>query len=147
MSYKQRVHMLKTLITGSVVQADGQYADILNEFDETYKASKITKAQRKYLLQVLHSTRAMDSALRAFTDYHRIPPRRRSLGGYLHSLEHHGNSGLHRITNTQKNHYQTNIVNVRNHYMHDAGAFPISAVEIHNLLSEMESCLVLAFSL
>jgi hypothetical protein len=41
--------------------------------------------------------------------------------------------------------FQGRIVNVRNRYMHEAGAFPTSPSEISNLLSNMDACLTQSF--
>jgi len=43
--------------------------------------------------------------------------------------------------------YQGSIVNIRNRYMHEAGAFPTTQGQISSLLSEMQACLTQAFRL
>lgn len=43
--------------------------------------------------------------------------------------------------------FQSRIVNVRNRYMHEAGAFPASQSEISALLSDMDACLTQSYRL
>jgi hypothetical protein len=43
--------------------------------------------------------------------------------------------------------FQGRIVNVRNRYMHEAGAFPVAPSEISNLLSNMDACLTQCYRL
>jgi hypothetical protein len=40
------------------------------EFNEVYGVRKIRRASRRRLLEVLHSTRALDSTLKAFINHH-----------------------------------------------------------------------------
>jgi hypothetical protein len=98
------------------------------------------------LLQVLHSTRALDSTLAVFTSYYAISVPRPSLGGYLRELTRHHVPGLGLLRESDRAQYKRTIVDKRNLYMHEAGTFP-SRGEISFLLSEMHACLARVLAL
>lgn len=124
------------------------YTVIYNEFEEIARSVLIFRTGRRQLLQILHSTRALDTSLRELMVYHGIPTRRRnSLGQYLRAFGNHTVVGVGRLPDIQRRHYQVAIVDQRNKYMHQAGAFPQSDAEIRSLLSEMQSCLFDVISL
>jgi hypothetical protein len=104
------------------------------------RVSAIPAESRRRLLQILHSTRALDTALKAFVQHHAIQAKP-SLGGYLTALTGHQVVGLRRLTPARQAQYQQRIVSPRNKYMHEAGTAPTDHHEILGLLSEMQSCL------
>lgn len=120
---------------------------ICDEFSSVKSVESHPALNRRWLLQVLHSTRALDSCLKATTILGGCLPaqtNRRSLGGYLHALK---NGPVNPpLTNTlpaaSLTAYQGAIVGVRNKYMHEAGAYPATETEVGTLLSCMESCVV-----
>jgi len=97
------------------------------------------------LLQVLHSTRALDTGLATLLNAGGVVPAR-SLGGMLRQLEMPGVHG-NQLPAGSAAYFQTYIVDDRNWYMHEAGTFPAASSEIAALLSEMEACLMQAISL
>lgn len=120
---------------------------IKGELNDVLRVSKVSDNRRRWLLQVLHSTRALDSALAAFIQQRGIRPAKRrrkptGLGGYLKLLEAHGGSGRGRLPRGFADKYQTSIVKHRNRFMHEAGSFPRNEAEIRVLLGEMQSCMV-----
>ena len=149
--HKARIGTIQALIaTMSPLATHPRQAQMQQEFGEVYKVRKVRMKTRRRLLEVLHSTRALDTALKALVaakgclprPTYRGPARApRSLGGYLTALEQHSIAGLNRLTAAEKWHYQTSIVDVRNLYMHEAGAFPANDADIQVLVSEMHACL------
>src|SRR5689334_13912003 len=87
------------------------------EFDEAVRVSAIPAEGRRRLLQILHSTRALDTALKAFVHHHAIPAKA-SLGGYLNALTGHRVAGVRRLPPPRQTQYQQRIVDPRNKYMH-----------------------------
>ncbi len=69
------------------------------------------------------------------------------MGGYLYALKDHNVSGLGRLTETDRNLFQTNIVTKRNIYLHEAGKFPLNDAEMAVLLSEIDRCLSIVTAL
>lgn len=142
----KRIETLKALLTGTVVARDPAYTTILGELSQVDSASKIAQRDRKLLLQVLHSTRALDSTLAAFIRHRGVqpPPGRtvRSLGGYLWLLSHHTTRGIRRLSGSSRSRFRTSIVQPRNKFMHEAGAYPRTDREISVLLGEMQTCMI-----
>jgi hypothetical protein len=129
----------------SYLAADPSLPNIQSEFAEVYAVRRVRRATRRRILEVLHSTRALDTTLRAFVGYHgcRSPgkPLPTSLGQYLYALRDHTVAGLSRFTEAHRRHFTLTISNPRNRYMHEAGAFPTADLDIQTLLSEMDACL------
>jgi hypothetical protein len=144
--HKARVRTLQALVSGLPSLATGpSLTGIRAEFGEVYAVRKVRRATRRRLLEVLHSTRALDTALRAFVAHHgcrtsRVPVPT-SLGQYLYALRDHTVAGLGRFTEPQRAHFMSSIVIPRNRYMHEAGLFPTADADIQTLLSEMDACL------
>jgi hypothetical protein len=78
--------------------------------------------------------------LRAFTAHHGCPVNGSSLGSYLYGLKTQTSTLTGAISEADRDNYQTKIVNRRNTYMHEAGAFP-SERDVRTLLADMEACL------
>lgn len=142
MSNKKQIDALQTLILGSTLnkKCKAECALINQEFDEVVRVEKVTPLSRSLLLQVLHSTRALDTTLQTFLIMHNCCTGN-SLGGYLYDLKNHKVLGLGTISEKERNNFQTSIVNKRNKYMHKAGTFPINEREVSVLLSQMRTCL------
>ena len=150
--YKARVRTLQALVMGtSCLATHTKLQNIQSEFNEVYAVRKVRRGTRRRILEVLHSTRALDTALGAFVGYYgcRVPgcSAPRSLGQYLKALRHHSVAGLRQLTKTDQKRFQSGIVDLRNQYMHEAGAFPAADAEIQVLLAEMHTCLTVVFRL
>jgi hypothetical protein len=133
---------MKALVQGSAELSNNiaLCTMICAEFDEAVRASAIPAEGRRRLLQILHSTRALDTALKTFVQHHAITAKP-SLGRYLTALTEHRVNGLRRLPKPRQTQYQQRIVDLRNKYMHEAGTAPNDHHEILALLSEMQSCL------
>ncbi len=137
----KRIQTLKALIVGSAISGNPMCAKILEEFNQVENVTKVNPKPRRLLLQLLHSTRALDSSLDVFTGSYGIPVRRRSLGNYLIALRDHAQPSLRTLSPNQVTRFMKAIVDKRNKYLHEAGAFPRIPTEIDGILGEMESCL------
>jgi hypothetical protein len=135
---------MQAIIAGShipVVEAQ----IVIREFEEVVRADRVRQAPRRLLLQVLHSTRALDSSLSSLIKAAGASPGS-SLGRMLHQLETTGIHGNQLPAGTAM-YFPARVVNVRNRYMHEAGAFPAAQSEIIALLSNMDACLTQSFRL
>lgn len=143
----RRISALKVLVAGSPgLVGTPLQPKIIDEFDEVIRVRGLQPRRRCRLLQILHSTRALDSALAAFLDYHGCrgeakPP---SLGGYLKILTgltelttRTGYVTPNRLPQHARDGYQKKIVKNRNRYMHESGKYPVNDAEISDLLAEM----------
>lgn len=142
-AYKRRVDTLKALVAGSVIGTHSAENTLIEEeFDEAGSTMRVPQLRRRKLLQVLHTTRALDSALKCFLTHHGIPLGGRSLGSYLTGLKNNaGHTTLSPLLEVSRLRYQTNIADPRNQYMHQAGAYPNTDGDIMTLVSEMHACL------
>ena len=113
---------------------------------EVQRCDGIMPLTRRRLLQVLHSTRALDTALAEFVRVRcASQPNTPSLGGYLSLLRSrgtsaHGGRPSAKLSNTQYDAYDRSVVRPRNRYMHQAGAYPPDQ-ELTRLLDQMHACL------
>ena len=138
---KKRIDTINAIITGSAISSEHECNLVLGEFNEVHRCSRVSPDKRKHLLQVLHSTRALDSALSAFIRIHALQVKTPALGSYLYSLTNHSKVGLQTLTQSERVRFQNEIVKKRNTFMHEAGSFPNQERVVSNLLSEMQACL------
>ncbi len=143
MAHRRRIDALKSLAIGALPAAD---AGVVNaEFERVTQAGKVRMQQRRYLLEVIHSSRATDTGLQRYL-LHRESVLRRNIGGVLTYLKDNGIGGnclsVHRYNTHTKN-----VAKVRNTYAHEAGAFPTNSTEVETLLDAMDACLTDVFSL
>jgi hypothetical protein len=146
-NHRQRITALQALVAGSALGALPVAATIQNEFEQVALSGRVRILNRRFILQILHSTRALDSALRSFVLHHAIPNGGNSLGGYLHALVHHLLPHLNTLPAARRLHFQNQIVAIRNRYLHEAGTFPANDQALATLVGEMEACLTEVFSL
>jgi len=140
---KNQIKTLQAMVKGITPLSSNQLVcqTLLDEFDEVKGALRLS-ANRRYLLQVLHATRALDGSLKTFNTYHGILGAKScSLGSYLRDLHQHRKLGLGTLPKSRVQDFQKNIVDERNRYMHSPGQYPQSKDEILTLLGEMDSCL------
>ena len=142
---KARIDTIRVVLAGTPIANDQDYPSILGELNEVVSANKVSKKNRMWLLQVLHSTRALDSALAAFVrqkPINLLPGQTPdSLGKYLYLLANHTTNGPGKLPQASRVRFQNSIVDHRNTYMHRAGAFPANERDILRLLAEMHACL------
>src|SRR5262245_8758212 len=112
---------MQAIIAGSYIPAS-EAQIVVREFEEVVRADRVRQIPRRLLLQVLHSTRALDSSLSSLIRAAGASSGS-SLGRMLLQLENTGIHGNQLPIGTATN-FQTRVVNIRNRYMHEAGAFP-----------------------
>jgi hypothetical protein len=110
-----------------------------NELKEAENTNRVHPLQRRRLLQVLHSTRALNSALLVIAGNNGIVARGndRSIGRLLYKLQ-----GIGLLNQKIVPHFISSICNVRNRQMHVADVFPHPA-ETGTLLGNVHTCLAL----
>src|SRR5690348_2083763 len=108
-SRNARILTLQVLIAGSVIRADPSYQAIQSEYIALTAVKKVPQLPRRRLLEVLHSSRALDTFLRVFTQMHGCKVTAPSLGGYLKSLESHANPKLSFLAPALVKQYQGRI--------------------------------------
>jgi hypothetical protein len=134
-----RVATVKALVVG-VPGFAAVRGDVVIELDELYDARLVRKRQRRRLLQVIHASRAVDTALATILVADGVSPAPRSIGESLNKLRSRGVHGG-KLTATDVTTYSARFRVVRNRYAHDAGAFP-SETEAAIHIADMETCLV-----
>jgi hypothetical protein len=145
--HKARIRTIQVLLAGSApISTSPVGAMVQSEFGEVHAVRKVRMSSRRRLLEVLHSSRALDTALKAFVSHHRcsgpkIKKAPTGLGSCLFILSNHATPGLGNLTATQRALFQSNIVGKRNLYLHEAGAFPSTDSEVNVLLADMDVCL------
>jgi hypothetical protein len=139
MTYPSRVRTMRVLVDGNpILAASPMLTAITGELNRIERATR-RPADNRWLLTVLHCTRALDSTLNVLCDHKGwAHPTKRSLGGYLVVLGAHLPS-----LQSQFQGFQLTIVRPRNKYMHTAGSTP-GNLEADRLLAAMHDCLQLA---
>jgi hypothetical protein len=146
--HKRRIRTIQAIVSSiPCIAGHAKQQAIADEFGEVHLVRKIRRDTRRRILEVLHSTRALDTTLSAFVGHHGCLPRGgrtpSNLGAYLIALRDHTVSGLSSLNETQRSHFQKVIVRVRNAYMHEAGALPQNDSDVHVLLAEMQACIAI----
>jgi hypothetical protein len=147
--HKRRISALKAIVAGSPGLAGAAiYAKVIDEFEEVIRVRRLEPRRRCRLLQILHSTRALDSTLAAFLDHYGHRGTSNSLGGYLHALSQlTPGKTPNKLSDRARLRFQKNIVDDRNRYMHGSGEYPLDDTEIRKLLAEMQDCLATILAL
>jgi hypothetical protein len=142
-AHRRRVGALKALVIASLPVAEA--AVVGDELDRVCDAGLIRKLPRRYLLEVIHSSRAIDTGLQAYLR-HRAGVGRDSIGKVLYYLNNTGIGGITLPTPAYTAHIAA-VARVRNRYAHEAGAFPSGLPEVETLLDDMHACLTDVFAL
>ena len=143
MAHRKRVEALKALVIANVLP--GTSAVVNDEFERVCQAGRIRQLPRRYLLEVIHASRALDTGLKVYiaqaTGHHL-----RNIGGMLKFARDVGIHGNRLPASSHNSHYGA-VAKVRNHYAHEAGAFPANSPEVEQLLDDMNACLAEIFLL
>ena len=143
---RDRAKRIETIV--ALVSAKGfpplATGTICDEFESVKNVESHPVIKRRHLLQVLHSTRALDSCLKEATILAGCCPplNKQSLGGYLTALVNGPVAlpFLNVLPQASFTAYKSSILAHRNKYMHQAGAYPATDAEVGALLSSMEAC-------
>jgi hypothetical protein len=119
-------------------------SEITREFDEVYDVRRVRKVPRRLLLQVLHSSRALDTCLKEIVVLNGGSPPETLGGSIKHFADTAGPLGvpLKVTVPTWRQDNQRLIANERNKFMHEADVYPTTASDIAALLSNMHACLI-----
>ena len=150
--HKTRIRTIQTLLAGCPALSTALAQSIIQgEFNEVYAVRRIRRDSRRRLLEVLHSARGLDTMLKTFVHHHGCSsprkPAPKAMGAYLFALRDHSIAGLGKITETDRNYFQSRIVNTRNTYLHEAGAFPLNDNDVNILLADMHFCIAKVIAL
>ena len=113
-----------------------------HELQEIGRSTKISPERRKYLLQVFHGMRALESALKEVVRSHGIPPKD-TLGGVLYQLNGFPAHHPAHLSAKELSRFLNKVKNARNRIMHQANTFPNSAKETDAILGEITACFTL----
>jgi hypothetical protein len=111
------------------------------ELRERVGAARVSPERRMHLLQVFHSCRALESAMKEIVRTYINNPAN-SIGDLLQQLSRipQGNAG--HIDVSSYNYFMRTVRNHRNRYMHEANAFPTTSNQANQILSDIEACFV-----
>lgn len=131
----KRIDTLRMIIgSHPTLVSDARTGDVIRELQRVIDTKRISGGDR-WLLQVLHTTRALDTCLARIIAQHRWAVTTPSLGGYLRELRDKGV-----IVEHQRHHWQNSLVGPRNLYMHSANMMPLQHTA-DGLLDEMDACM------
>lgn len=129
------------MIVGShpILLNDSRTGDVVRELRRVIETKRVAGGDR-WLLQVLHTTRALDTCLSRVVAQRGWTATTPSLGGYLIELRAKGV-----IVEHQRRHWQDNLVRPRNMYMHSANQIPHQRVA-DDMLDEMDACMAIVLA-
>jgi hypothetical protein len=132
---EKRIETLRMIVASHpLLVNDPRTGDIVRELRRVIETKRIAGGDR-WLLQVLHTTRALDTCLSQVVAQRGWAVQSPSLGAYLSKLKTKAV-----IVEHQRNHWQDNIVRPRNIYMHSANQMPPQHMA-DSLLDEMDACI------
>lgn len=144
---QDRVNTIIALINSCPSISTTNVNKLKAEFREVTSVDAITPTQRRNILKILHSTRALDSTLKVILDYYSIRGTSHSIGQYLFSFSGHSSTRIGKLSASERSKYQNSIVKVRNTHLHEANSYPRNDSEVHTLLSEMQTLIARVVSL
>jgi hypothetical protein len=143
-SNARRVNTLRAIAAGARGRiGSAAFVHVDHELQELGSVAHIAPEKRKHLLQLLHATRALDTALKEVIRSYHITPQH-SLGPVLKQLSQLPLGAPGHITTADYVRFMSTVRVARNRFAHEANAFPRSARETESILSEIEVCFVKA---
>lgn len=139
---KKEIETLIGLMQISVIGECNDWDKIKQELKQVLLDDRIPYSNKRNLLQIVHTTRALDTSLRNFLDFYEITENANALGKYLLRLRNHNSDEIEKITEPERLHYRKNIADIRNKYLHSAGKVVTNASEVNNLATEMRRLMV-----
>lgn len=139
---KDRIQTIVAIINGHPSLTAANINKLKAEFHEVISVHEVSKIRRRHILKILHSTRALDSTLKAILDHHRIRGGAHSLGQYLFQFRNHNSAGVSKLTNSERAKYQDSIVKVRNEHLHNADSYPKNDRKVLELIAEMHALMM-----
>jgi hypothetical protein len=141
MSASQKRHdTLRAIIRGSLLyQQAPEFAQIDAELQELSNCRRVNPDRRKRLLQVIHSTRALDSALGTLLTLHGHIPAD-SLGPRMNQLKNLPAAQRGHLSQATIDTLRKAICRKRNRFVHNANAYPTSTMEVDSLVADIHTC-------
>ncbi len=138
---KKRHDTLRAIVRGSPLYLQiAEFAQIEAELEELSNCNRIGPERRKRLLQVLHSTRALDSTLgKLISHYGQVPET--SLGPRLSQLKNLPSGQRGHLSHATIDAFRRAICSKRNKFVHTANAYPTSSNEVDGLVGDIQSVL------
>lgn len=141
-SLGKRTATIDVLMKGCHAAPHGVVAVHLEQERQHLEKADAVSSPRRELLQVVHTSRLLDTFLANFLQHHAVVhPKPPAMGSYLKGLRDQTRPHLASLPEHRRQLHQKNVVNVRNVFLHQAGTFP-SKKQADELLSSMHVCLV-----
>lgn len=144
---KDRINTIIAIVNSSPSLTNANVNKLKTEFKQVTDVDAITPPKRKHILKILHSTRALDSTLKAILDYYSIRGSNHSIGQYLYQFAGHRHPTLGKISASERDKYIREISKVRNNHLHNADSYPRNDSEVFQLISEMQALITRVTSL
>lgn len=144
---QDRINTIIAIINSTPSLTTPNINKLKTEFRQVIDVERITPQRRKNILKILHSTRALDSTLKAILDHHRIRNGKHSIGQYIVQFTNHRSAALGNISVSERAKYQREIADIRNTHLHNADSYPRNDREVYQLISEMQSLITRVTSL
>ena len=139
-NFKKEVRTIQTILKGSPWATAPEMNHVLDEYGRVVHSEKEKSREKRSALQILFSSRAIDSLLaiivRQDFAHRRLTPSDPfyTIGSSLNHLKNLGISGGRRLDLRTYNDLDRNVLKKRNQYLHQAGQFP-SIDELHQFIS------------
>ncbi len=144
---QDRINTIIAIINSTPSLTTPNINKLKTKFRQVIDVERITPQRRKNILKILHSTRALDSTLKAILDHHRIRNGKHSIGQYIVQFTNHRSAALGNISVSERAKYQREIADIRNTHLHNADSYPRNDREVYQLISEMQSLITRVTSL
>lgn len=137
----KRLATIEILVQGSSAASHPANGMLVSEHRMLADSARVSSPRRE-LLQVLHTARLLEAFLGSIVAQHQIPipEKKKSLGGYLTVLKTHTRITIANLPEGRRSLHQKYVVDVRNHFLHNAGVVPTKK-QADELLSSMHTCL------
>ncbi len=136
---RNRIETIITLLMSCSSISQNSKTRIRAEFHKALDVNRVEPTLRRNILKIFHSSRALESSLKAFLDHHGVRGNAHSIGQYIDALQLRVITGHTNITQAERYNYKRSIANVRNAYFHNADTFPHNENEVTTLISEMHA--------
>lgn len=133
---------LRAIVRGSSRFGANHHIDaVADELTEFINCNRIQPARRRRLLQFLHTSRALETALMSVCQERGLPPSPKpSMKAYLNQLT---NCVPPALPQALKDHCVTRVADVRNRLAHGAGAYPAGDLQLNSGFDAARACLAL----
>jgi len=136
---QDRINTIIAIVNSSPSLTNANINKLKTEFRQVIEVDAIAPPRRKHILKILHSTRALDSTLKAILDHYHIRNGKHSIGQYITQFTVHTNPALGKLSASERAKYQREIADIRNTHLHNADSYPRNDSEVFQLISEMQA--------